>query len=190
MKVIPIDQGSEDEDGAADADDAQLAWEMMEMARRIWEIDGTEKHLQELAGEDLVHSADTGEVAHPPAVTAVQLQDQRLTETTPHKESPVGAGRCGLSIFTKSAQREADRMNPNCRGGAGSTMMGTCRRPLPELEIVSNGPFSCMDKSVAALACMTRLVLGRSVSCAGRMHAVHGCGSRLVGMFRPPEPVA
>lgn len=49
LKVIPTDQGSEDEDGAADADDAQLAWEMMEMARRIWEIDGTEKHLQELA---------------------------------------------------------------------------------------------------------------------------------------------
>eukprot|EP00891_Asterochloris_glomerata_P008482 jgi/Astpho2/8482/fgenesh1_pg.00125_%23_5_t len=51
LKVIPTDQGSEDEDGAADADDAQLAWEMMEMARRIWEIDGTEKHLQELAGK-------------------------------------------------------------------------------------------------------------------------------------------
>lgn len=63
LKVIPTDQGSEDEDGAADADDAQLAWEMMEMARRIWEIDGTEKHLQELAGEGLVHSAGIGEVA-------------------------------------------------------------------------------------------------------------------------------
>ena len=62
LKVIPTDQGSEDEDGAADADDAQLAWEMMEMARRIWEIDGTEKHLQELAGEG--HAADTGEAAH------------------------------------------------------------------------------------------------------------------------------
>lgn len=60
LKVIPTDQGSEDEDGAADADDAQLAWEMMEMARRIWEIDGTEKHLQELAGEGLVHSAGIG----------------------------------------------------------------------------------------------------------------------------------
>ena len=52
LKVVSTDQGSEDEDGAADADDAQLAWEMMEMARRIWEIDGTEKHLQELAGEE------------------------------------------------------------------------------------------------------------------------------------------
>ena len=100
------------------------------MARRIWEIDGTEKHLQELAGEGLVHSAEIREVAHPPAETAVQLQDQRHLDT-PHREIPAGAGRCGLWVTGPEASGSI------CRGGAGIRFIvprSNCRCSIPKLN--------------------------------------------------------